>query len=416
MNRRRLKVGVLVDLERRASAGGHVKCWERFAQAAKQRDDLDLTVHVQNAHEAVDALSPHVRFISHRPVFSTEKLLWLLGNVPDHTDLSPWHPAVARALPNYDVVHTTDAFFSMARTALIVCRREGIPLVNSVHTDTPGYTKLYTRRTIERLFGQGALPRFLIERLKLDRWQERIMLNRLRRHQAAAFFCLDSDPAALEDMKHRLGAGRAGMLRRGIDKEFFNPQHRDRAWLQAKYGIPPERKVVLFVGRVNAGKNVMPAVHAITELIAKGRDVHFLAAGEGEEIPTIHRLLGERASMPGNLPVAEMNRLYACSDIFAFPSMLDVLANVVMEALASGLPVLVNERSGLERHLVPGVSGLVVPDAGWTDAIDGLLQDEVLRRNLGEGARLHAERTLPSWSDVLAQDLMPFWRKAVGWE
>lgn len=416
MKGRRLKIGVLVDLERRPTAGGHVKCWERLARAAVSRDDIDMTVHVQNAHEATEALCDHVRFISHRPVFSTERLSWLLGNIPDHTDLSPWHPAVARALLGYDVVHTTDAFFSMATTALSVCKRRGIPLVNSVHTDTPGYTRLYARRTIERIFKPAWMRRLILDALKFDRIQETVMRYKLARHQEVARFCLDSDPKAIAELKGRLGQDRAGMLRRGIDKEFFHPRHRDRSWLQERFGIPQGRTVVLFVGRVNAGKNVLPAVEAVAKLVAKGHDLHFLAAGEGEEIPLIRKMLGERASLPGSFPVDLMNKLYASADIFAFPSMLDVLANVVMEALASGLPVLVNEGSGLERHLVPGVCGLVVANDGWSSSIEELHVSPERRQAMGRAARSHAEANLPDWGDVLAQDLLPFWKKAAGWE
>ncbi|CAA6606224.1 putative Glycosyl transferase, group 1 family protein [Rhodospirillaceae bacterium LM-1] len=416
MSGRRLKVGVLVDLERRASAGGHVKCWERFARAAVSRDDLDLTVHVQNAIEVVEPLSDHVRFVSHRPVFSTERLSWIVGNIPDHTDLSPWHPAIARALPGYDVVHTTDAFFAMAGTALRVCRQKGIPLVNSVHTDTPGYTRLYTRRTVERLFGHGFLSRLLLDRFKVDQRQEAGMLAKLRKHQSAALFSLDSDAKALEEMKRCLGAGRVGRLRRGIDKEFFNPKHRDRAWLKSRFGISETSVAVLFVGRVNAGKNVLPAAQAVADMVAKGHDVHFLAAGEGEEIPVIRQMLGARACLPGNVPSTDMGRLYASCDAFIFPSMLEVLANVVMEALASGLPVLVNEGSGLEPYFEPNISGLVVPDHGWGPALERLLMAPDRRRSLGLAARQHSERAHPSWGDVLAQDIMPFWRKAARWE
>lgn len=414
MSGKRLKVGVLVDLERRVTAGGHVKCWERLARAACDRDDLDLTVHVQNAVEATDPLCDHVRFISHRPTFSTERLSWLLGNIPDHTDLSPWHPAIARALPGYDVAHTTDAFFAMAKTALVVCRKKGIPLVNSIHTDTPGYTRLYTRRTIERLFGSSLLSRFLLDGLKLDLGQEAGMRAKLEKHQRQALFSLDSDAESLEEMRRRLGPDRVGRLRRGVEKDFFTPAARDRDWLFQRFAVPQDRLAILFVGRVNAGKNVLTAAHAVAELVRRGRNAHFLAAGEGEEIPVIRDLLRDRASLPGSVCASEMGKLYASCDVFAFPSVIEVLANVVMEALTSGLPVLVNEGSGLERHFVPGESGLIVGDHEWAEAIDSLVLDEARRKQLGHAARRHAERHYPSWGDVLDQDVMPFWKKAAG--
>ncbi|MBF0167168.1 MAG: glycosyltransferase [Alphaproteobacteria bacterium] len=416
MSHRRLKLAVLVDLERRPSAGGHVKCWERFAEAATRRDDLDLTVHVQGERESVEALSSHVRFMAHRPVFSTARLSWLLGKIPDHTDLSPWHPAIAQALPSYDVVHTTDAYFAMARTALRVCQSKGIPLVNSVHTDTPGYARLYTKSMIERLFGKGLLAGLLLDGLGLDRLEESRMQCRLRRHQKAALFSLDSDPLALEEMKRFLGQGRVGVLRRGIDKRFFHPIKRDRMWLKDRFGIPTDRPVVFFAGRIDQTKNILIAARAVAELIGKGQDVHFLAAGIGDQMPMISKLLGDRASLPGSLPLEEMGRLYASADVFAFPSMLDVLSNALMEALASGLPVLVGAGSGLEAYVASGSNGIVVSDDGWADALRGLLENASSRQEMGRAARLYAERALPSWDDVLAQDLMPLWRRAARWE
>ncbi|MBF0355506.1 MAG: glycosyltransferase [Alphaproteobacteria bacterium] len=416
MSGRRLKLAVLVDLERRPSAGGHVKCWERFAEAATRRDDLDLTVHVQGAQEGVEALSSHVRFMAHRPVFSTARLSWLLGKIPDHTDLSPWHPAIAQALPNYDVVHTTDAFFAMARTALRVCQSKGIPLVNSVHTDTPGYSRLYTRSTILRFFGKGALADLLLNRLKIDRQQDMRMHDRLRTHQKVALFSLDSDPLALEEMKRFLGEGRVGVLRRGIDKRFFHPGKRDRLWLKDRFGIPYERPVVFFAGRIDQTKNILIAARAVAELIGRGQDVHFLAAGKGDQASLIREILKDRASLPGSLPLEEMGRLYASADVFAFPSMLDVLSNALMEALASGLPVLVGAGSGLEAYVASGANGAVVSDEGWADALQGLLENALSRQEMGLAARFYAERALPSWDDVLAQDLMPLWRRAARWE
>ena len=114
---RPIKVSVLVDLARRPSAGGHVKSWERFAQAAaRQADGLDLTVHFLGNEEAVEPLADNVRFCLHPPRFSTQRFSFL-SHVPDHTDLAFYHPGLAKSLANCDVIHTTDAFFTFARTA-----------------------------------------------------------------------------------------------------------------------------------------------------------------------------------------------------------------------------------------------------------------------------------------------------------
>src|SRR5690348_11665153 len=113
-----IAVGVLVDLARRADSGGHVKCWERLAEAAADLPGLDLTVHFAGPGCGSENIAGNVRFVSEKPVFSTARLGFLLGEVPDDADLAPWHPRLAQALPRYDVVHTTDAFFAYAKTAL----------------------------------------------------------------------------------------------------------------------------------------------------------------------------------------------------------------------------------------------------------------------------------------------------------
>ena len=101
-----LKVGALVDLTLTPDAGGHVKCWQRIAEAAVEfPDELDLTVHFNSADKTAALrrieLSPSVRYVLMRPVLSTSRLV---RQVPDHTDLGLWHPRLARMLPNYDVI------------------------------------------------------------------------------------------------------------------------------------------------------------------------------------------------------------------------------------------------------------------------------------------------------------------------
>src|SRR5579872_2957788 len=148
-----LKVGVLVDLVLAPDAGGHVKCWERIAEATVEfPSELDLTVHFNSPDGSGEPhrieLSPSVRYVLMPPVFSTRRLV---RQVPDHTDLGLWHPGLARVLPDYDVIHTTDAFFCYARTATRFARKCGVPVVSSIHTNTPEYARI----TVENLLGQA---------------------------------------------------------------------------------------------------------------------------------------------------------------------------------------------------------------------------------------------------------------------
>ena len=414
--RRRISVGVLVDLVPGVRAGGHVRCWERLAEAALGfADSLDLTVHFMGERPAQRRLGDNVRYIVEPPVFSTERLRFL-SHVPDHTDLAPWHPRLARMLPRYDVIHATDAYFAYARTALRIGQRRGIPIVNSVHTSTPEYARIFTGRTIERMFGDGIVSRLLLDHLGVACRIERRMLAQLAAYQRRCAFTLVSRPEQLAPARARLG-GRAALLRRGVDHRLFNPAKRDRQWLRARYGIPPGRFVVICAGRLNRGKNVLFLADATAALVARGIDAHLLCAGHGEDRAAILDRLGGRATCPGSVAPTELARLYAAADLFAFPSRVEEAANVVLEALASGLPVLVTRDGGMGRVIGNGLSGLVLPGddvAAWIEAAAALAGNAERRRAMARAARRHAERTVPSWAEVLGEDLLPHWEQAAG--
>lgn len=412
---RRLRVGVLVDLPMGERAGGHVRCWERLAQAAVGfADVLDLTVHFVGQKSEQRSLGETVRYRLEPPVFSTERLTFL-SHVPDHTDLAPRHRRLERLLSAYDVIHTTDAYFAYARTALRFGARHQVPIVNSVHTNTPEYARIFTAQTIERQLGGGA-ARLLLDRLRVAERVEARMLRQLAAYQQRCAFVMVSRPEQLERTRALLG-GRAGLLRRGIDRGFFSPAKRDRGWLAAAYGIPPERFVVICAGRLNRGKNVLMLGEAMAELIAGGVDAQLVCAGDGEDRAIILKRLGPRATCPGAVEPALLARLYAAADIFAFPSRIEESANVVLEALASGLPVLVTREGGMGRVVADGETGIILSGSAvepWCAAIGMLAGDAERRRRMGRAARRYAERSVPSWTDVLAQDVLPRWQAAAG--
>jgi glycosyltransferase involved in cell wall biosynthesis len=208
---------------------------------------------------------------------------------------------------------------------------------------------------------------------------------------------------------------RAGLLRRGIDHRRFDPIRRDRAWLAAVHGIPQDRVVVMCAGRLNRGKNVLFLAEAMAALIATGVNAHLLCAGDGDDRDAILRRLGPRATCPGNVEPSELARLYAAADLFAFPSRIEEAANVVIEALASGLPVLVTLDSGMGRLVADGDTGLVLSgdEVGqWIEAMTALAGNAERRLHMGRNARRYAERAVPSWADVLSEDLLPRWQDA----
>jgi glycosyltransferase involved in cell wall biosynthesis len=407
-------VAVLVDLLLSGAAGGHVKFWQRAAAGAAALDEeLDLTLHFAGDAEGIRELSPHVRYALHRPIFSTRRLRFL-SHIPDHTDLAPFHPGLARALADADVIHTTDGFFCFARTALRIASRRGIPLVNSVHTDTPRYTRLYTEETVRRLFGPSLLSRWIVEKLRLGERAEQRKRVQLARHQAQCAIVLCPREEDREAARRVLPANRVRPLARGLDLAAFNPQRRDRQWLERRFGILPDTLVVLMVGRVNAGKNAMLAARAVAALADRGVDLCLFCAGEGEDRTRIMELLGPRACCPGVLVEDDMARVFAAADLLVHPAAIEAFGNAVCEGMAAGLPVLVHAQAPTRAQIDDGVNGMAVgpEERDWVAAIGELSGDGARRSAMGRAARARIERTFAGWDEVVARSFLPVWREA----
>ena len=142
--------------------------------------------------------------------------------------------------------------------------------MTSVHTDTARYTRIFTAATIERLVGQGTLSRVLVDWLGLARFAEERMRRRLDAHLRRCAFVLLSRGDDWSRLAGLLGLDRIGRLRRGIEHRFFDPARRDRVWLEARLGIPRDRCLVICVGRVDRGKNVLTLMTALRQLLDRG--------------------------------------------------------------------------------------------------------------------------------------------------
>ena len=407
---RPLKVGVLVDLTLTDDAGGHVKCWERIAEASVELPGrLDLTVHFNAPHDAPSRieLSPSVRYALLPPRFSTRRLV---RQVPDHTDLAPWHKDLARALPSYDVIHTTDAFFCYARTATRFARKTGVPIVSSIHTNTPEYARITVDHLLGQALGKGPLYRLASERLALPRRVSRVLERRLQRHLDRVTLAMASYGDSPEGIRH-CGVS----LRRGFDRTLFNPSRRDRAWFEARFGVPPGQFVVMYAGKLNSGKNVPLLGPAIEEVRRSGLPIHLFCAGKGDERDALVARLGAAVTLPGVLRQDELARAYASADLFAFPSMIDESGNAAVEALASGMPALLAAGSGVAARMADCPAARVLPgDAPyeWAAAIADFAAEPGRCRELGALGRAYIETAVPSWREVVEEDLLPVWQQA----
>jgi glycosyltransferase involved in cell wall biosynthesis len=103
----------------------------------------------------------------------------------------------------------------------------------------------------------------------------------------------------------------------------------------------------------------------------------------------------DKVVFTGQVTGEKLARLYASSDVFAFPSETETFGNVVVEAQATGLPVVVADRGAARENMREGVTGLVVdprdPEA-WCRTLKQLLEDANLRQQMGSAAQAFAQR------------------------
>lgn len=411
-----LSVGVLVDLEWGPAAGGHVKCWERFAEAAALLpSEVDMTIYFLGDRESRIELSDNARYHVLPPAFGSNRFRFL-DNGGGHTDLARHHSRLAALLPRHQLLHATDTF-TFAQTARAIAHKRQVPLVSSIHTDLPTFTRIYTREIIERQLGSGMLSRLVLDTFGAADIAARSMRRKLRALAKASRHVLISKPQDARWLVPLVGEQRVSRLRRGVDKALFNPKNRDRSRLDAEFGIPEDRPVLLFAGRLDDSKRVMTLARAARTLLDEGRKLHVILCGRGAAEDEIRRLLGPNASLPGMVPQGTLAWLYASADLFVFPSDSEVSPNVVIEAKASGLPVVISARDGGVQFVSqPGHDGVLVPDPSdeaWITVLRPLVDNRVARSGIAYNARKAVENEAPSWEDVLAQDLIPVWRQVV---
>jgi glycosyltransferase involved in cell wall biosynthesis len=412
-----LRVAALIDHRPNhpGEMGGLAGTWEQITQVVSGRTDLDLTVFFLGDVSAVISRGPNVRHVLLPSALGTERIPFLRG-VPTHTDLAPFHPVLFRRLHGFDLLHTTDAFHAFARTALWRSGLSRIPLVNSVQTDIIGWARIYTPRFVNRLL-PGPMARWILESYGyLDR-QERSMERRFGgylRRCAAAFISHDRDR---ERIRRLAPSTPTFFLRRGIDLDRFHPSRRDRKRLERRWGIPETRPLLLFVGRIDPVKGALVAAQVARGLLESGRDPHLLMVGDGSQRREVEDLLGARVTLTGNLPHTDLGWMYASADLLLFPSEAEVWPNVVMEARASGLPVMACREGA--HHVMRGnrVDGILMEDrepSRWVAEADDLLARPEELLHMGARARQRAEETAPSWRTVLEEDVLPVWSGVVG--
>jgi glycosyltransferase involved in cell wall biosynthesis len=200
---------------------------------------------------------------------------------------------------------------------------------------------------------------------------------------------VSSQASAEELTANGIDPAKIKLIPRGIDIDRFHPSRRSDV-LAERYGIDTAT-TFLYVGRVSKEKNLDVLVDAFRQLARARSDVHLMVVGDG---PYLDEMRGDLADSPatfsGYLTGDELAQVYASADVFVFPSTTDTFGNVVLEAQAAGIPVVVTDQGGPCENLLTGRTGTVVPGhdpAAFAAAMGRMAQLPEERRRMGVAAR-----------------------------
>lgn len=285
--------------------------------------------------------------------------------------------SVERELTHFrpDLVHIATEG-PLGWSALRAARRLGFPVVSSYHTNFANYLAMYHAGFLAPVC-----------------WR---YLRAFHNSTRMTFCPTRSTQGELEARGFR----NVAVWSRGVDSERFHPAKRDRR-LRAELGIAPEDIVLAYAGRLAAEKNLEMLTEAWQSFPERDR-CRLLFIGDGPLRRRLEEQVGERGIFAGYRHGEELARLYASADLFVFPSLTETFGNVVLEAMASGLPAIAFAVQGPGDIIADGRSGRLV------DTIDAkalryemseLVRNDDRRRVMGAEARRHAEGQ--SWERIM---------------
>lgn len=280
----------------------------------------------------------------------------------------PWgtpSPQVGRYLRVFkpDIVHVWQPDM-IGLAAVETCTRAGLPLVTSYHTDTISYLDYYG-------------PLRAIRRPGI--WYER------RLHNQAPLTLVTS--RAMKARLQERGVGRVAVLPRGVDLSARSPEFRDATMRRRLSGGNPERPLLLYVGRIAAEKGLA----TLEPLMRRHPEWSLALVGDGPALDSMKRLFsGTSTVFTGFMGGEELSRAFASADAFVFPSTTETLGLVILEAQASGLPVVAAASPATCEQITSGVDGVVYdPNAelGLDRALEALLAHDDVRLRVARAGR-----------------------------
>lgn len=293
-----------------------------------------------------------------------------------------------------DIVHS-HYFFKNFDFALKLAKAAEAPLVASVYQVFPEIAKL---KPTFLQSAQSAYDKSLNEMVSyLNKCQAIIALSNSSKKYLSAFpinSTIETIPIGI------------------FPKDFagFPPQT-----VKSKFEIPQERKIVLYVGRIEDDKNLKFLLKSFKNIWKAIDDVHLLIVGGGSKLKYYQQIsamlpYNKFITFTGYLPKSYVNKIYATADVLAYPAQLDPQPLAVLESLAAGTPVVAVKGLGAQDFISENIDGFVTRHdlTDFSDKIIELLRRDKMRMEFS----LNARREVQAFrSSNLTGDLVKFYEQ-----
>lgn len=277
-----------------------------------------------------------------------------------------------------DIIHIATPYM-MGLYGLFSAKSLNIPVVSSYHTHFDQYLEYYKA------------PWLLPLLWKYLRWF----------HDATerTFVPTMETKKKLED----LGFQSLRIWTRGVDSSKFHPFF-DTKKVRRKYNIT-QKYVLTYVGRFAPEKD-LKTLNNIMEYLPSSykENIHWLLVGDGPNFPEWKKKMCnlDNITLTGYLKGEDLAEIYACADLFIFPSSTETFGNVVLESFASGTPAIVANEGGVKEIVQHNITGMICQKKNeheFIGSIMELLRKEDIRNTMGKAARDYALKQ--SWESIL---------------
>lgn len=289
-----------------------------------------------------------------------------------------------------DIVHWSTPS-ALGWYAVRYATKRNIPIVSIYHTHFTAYVEGF---------------------LRFVPWLDRISLPIARKFLGLYRRCdlVLAPTASMRSYLEQLGVEKAkvGIWGRGIDTSAFNPGFKSNEVIRALH--EGSKRNILFVSRLVRYKQTDVLIEFYKRMLPGWK---LIVTGDGPDADRMQRVMPD-AVFTGKLTGERLSEIYASADVFVFPSITETFGNVVLEAMASGLPVVAANAGGPSDIIRDGVTGFLVEPKNSQqlyDRVNALLTDPVLHRTIADNALKFAEKQ--DWG-VLCEEITNYYLKLAG--